>query len=137
MPSHDPHLLMRFSALNDFEGWGRRDCELGIRELESAAKAIGKKRDEYRERLDHLKKQWNMYYSTTIDDILTVELLKNVKLVEERRQVLDEIKRTLEPFNKLPPDMTLASVQVEEAKRKLDRLIAERDQILRQQHHWK
>lgn len=118
-------------AKREYDLWGKRDCELGVRELKTSIETIRLKHAEYKERLSQLDVQMGAMAAKGLfsQPKETHDHLKRVAELQSRMQIVEE---TLRPFQNLPPDLALATIKYEEAKRKLNSLIFERDQILRQ-----
>lgn len=108
-------------AKSDFESWGKADCMRGIEDLKTATAGVLAKKEEYQKRLKTL----NM----TLESELGIQgqqiqknTIKTVELMEEimtKQKSLKQLEEKLEPFNKLPPDLTLASFEVERARAEL------------------
>lgn len=119
------------AAKEDFDRWARRDCELGVRELEEATTVVCQKRAEYGERLAVLEGRWGERAVGGPDDLGASALLAQLERLREGRRRLERAQGALAPYHQLPPDVALASVQLEEARHELARLMAQRDSILR------
>lgn len=108
-------------AKSDFESWGKADCRRGIEDLKTATAGVLAKKEEYRRRLETL--------NLTLESELGIQgqqiqknTINTVDLMEEimaKQKSLKQLEEKLEPFNKLPPDLTLASIEVERARAEL------------------
>lgn len=115
----------------DFNRWARRDCEAGVRELGEATETVCRKREEYKERLLELDTRWRESATGNADEMGANTLLLNLERLREGRRLLEQVQEALTPYNQLPPDVSLASVKLEEARQECARLMAQRDTILR------
>lgn len=87
------------------------------------------KRVEYEGRIEKLER--DVSGLTTPEE--TIKSAKGLKAIMEKREQLQDIERSLEPFNKLPPDLSLATLELEKIKRELENLIKQRDALLKNQ----
>ncbi|PJF16470.1 hypothetical protein PSACC_03658 [Paramicrosporidium saccamoebae] len=113
-------LLLRLSygrAHNEFVGWGQRDCELGIKELKVATETVLQKREEYQLRLQRLHSVWQERHGNREPPV--VRLADCAAQILDKRGQLKSIEEALQPYNQLPPDISLASVEVERARQEL------------------
>lgn len=104
---------------------------MGIEELRNATHTVQCKREEYEERLRHLHSQDPPLPSGSP----AASLVDKLELIRQRREELAQVQEALRPYNQLPPDLTLATIEVERARQQLDALLAQRDQLLRRFRH--
>ena len=117
-------------ATDDFFSWGHRDCDLGIRDLVLATGTIAAKRSEYQVRRDHLRRLWQQREGEAGGRPRAQILHQRLQAIHEMRDKLSSLERSLEPFCRLPPDLTLAALELERARHRLAELISQRDALL-------
>lgn len=125
------HQVKLAAAREDFDRWARRDCEAGMRELREATATVCRKRTEYRERLADLDARWREHSAGDTDGVGASTLLSHLEKLQEGRRRLEQAQQALAPYHQLPPDPSLASIRLEEARQELARLMAQRNVILR------
>lgn len=118
-------------AGDDFNRWARRDCEAGVQELGEATETVCRKREEYKERLSELGTRWREQTTGDAEEMGASTLLLHLERLREGRRLLEQVQEALRPYNQLPPDVSLASIKLEEAKQELAHLMTQRDAIIR------
>lgn len=110
-----------------FNGWVKRDILAGIEELKNATRTVQCKRKEYKERLAHIRSQ----DPKISDKSCAASLVDKLDSIRQKQEILEQIQDSLRPYNQLPPDPTLATIEVERARQQLVALLSQRDQLLR------
>jgi len=97
--------------------------------MQRTTNVLKQKREEYLIRLSHLESQWaerdarHGSFASLADQIASITALQ---------EKLSLVENDLEPYCKLPADLSLAKLKVEETRRQLEQLTWERDHLLHQ-----
>jgi hypothetical protein len=90
---------------------------LGVKELQIATETVMQKREEYQLRLQKLYAVWQARHGNKEPPV--VKLADCAAQIIDKKGQLKNIEEALQPYNQLPPDISLASVEVERARQEL------------------